>query len=128
MKNLAVVIVNGQQVANLWHAPFKVDITDYLHKGNNTLETDVTNLWVNQMIGDEQEEDDVEWSEPISFGAASGKPGVGRFMKSVPEWLSRGLPRPSKNRKAIISFKFYEKETPLLPSGLLGPVVIRREK
>ena len=128
VKNLAVVIVNGQQVANLWHAPFKVDITDYLHKGNNTLETDVTNLWVNQMIGDEQEEDDVEWSEPISFGAASGKPGVGRFMKSVPEWLSRGLPRPSKNRKAIISFKFYEKETPLLPSGLLGPVVIRREK
>ncbi len=128
VKNLAMVTVNGQSVANLWHAPFKADITDVLRKGDNTLQIDVTNLWVNRMIGDEHEDDDMEWTEPVSFGAATGKPGAGRFMKSVPEWLSKGLPRPSKNRKAVISFKFYEKDASLLPSGLLGPVVIRQEK
>ena len=126
VKNLAVVTVNGQRVANLWHAPFKTDITDYLHKGNNTLEIDVTNLWVNRMIGDEQEEDDVEWAELKHYTYAPGSPAIGRFMKSVPEWLTKGQPRPSKNRKAVISFKFYEKDAPLLPSGLLGPVVIRK--
>ena len=126
LKNLAVVTVNGQLIANLWHAPFKADITDVLRKGENTLEIDVTNLWVNRMIGDEQEDDDVEWSDPVSFGAASGKPGIVHFMKSVPEWLSKGQPRPSKNRKAVISFKFYEKDAPILPSGLLGPVVITK--
>lgn len=122
VKNLAVVTVNGQRCATLWHAPFVVDITDGLRKGQNTLEIDVTNLWVNRMIGDEQEEDDVEWSEPISFGAAAGQPAVGRFMKTVPDWLSQGLPRPSQKRKAVISFKFYDKDAPLLLSGLLGPV------
>lgn len=124
VKNLAVVTVNGKRVANLWHAPFKADITDVLRKGDNTLEIDVTNLWVNRMIGDEQEEDDVEWTELKRYTYAPGSPAIGRFMKNVPEWLSRGLPRPSKNRKAVISFKFYEKDTPLLPSGILGPVVI----
>ena len=127
VKNLAVLTVNGQRVANLWHAPFKADITDYLHKGNNTLEIDVTNLWVNRMIGDEQEDDDVEWAELKRYSYAPGSPSIGRFMKSVPDWLSKGLPRPSKNRKAVISFKFYEKDAPLLPSGLFGPVVIRQE-
>lgn len=124
VKNLAVVSVNGRQCANLWHAPFVADITDYLHKGDNTLEIDVTNLWVNRMIGDEQEEDDVEWSDLFKYSYAPGSPAVGYFMKSVPEWLSKGLPRPSKNRKAVVSFKFYDKDAPLLPSGLLGPVVI----
>lgn len=127
VKNLAVVTVNGQRVANLWHAPFKADITDVLRKGKNTLEIDVTNLWVNRMIGDEQEGDDVEWTELKRYSYAPGSPAIGRFMKRVPEWLSKGQPRPSKNRKAVISFKFYEKDAPLLPSGLLGPVVIRQQ-
>ena len=128
VKNMAVVSVNGHRCPVSWHAPFEVDITGLLHKGKNTLEIEVTNLWVNRMIGDEQEDDDVEWSEPFSFSAAPGRPAVGRFMKTVPEWLSKGLPRPSTKRKAVISFKFYDKDAPLLPSGLIGPVVIRQLK
>ena len=124
VKNLAVVSVNGAQCANLWHAPFKADITDALHQGENRIEINITNLWVNRMIGDEEEPDDVEWSEPFSFGAAAGRPDIGRFMKRVPNWLQQGKPRPSKNRQAVISFKFYEKDAQLLPSGLLGPVTI----
>lgn len=130
VKNLAMITVNGQQCANLWHSPFKADITDALRKGNNKLEIDVTNLWVNRMIGDEQEEDDVEWSDLFRYEFAPGSPAMGRFMKDVPEWLKNGLSRPSKNRMAVISFKFYEKDAALLPSGLLGPIklIIEKEK
>lgn len=127
VKNLAVVSVNGQMCGNLWRLPFRVDITDALRKGDNLLEIDVTNLWVNRLVGDEQEEDDVEWSEPLRFEHAPGAPTAGRYMKSVPEWLSKGLPRPSKDRKAVVSFKFFEKDDELLPSGLLGPVFIERQ-
>ena len=123
VKNLAVVRVNGKVCGTLWRPPFTIDITDALLEGDNTLEIDVTNLWVNRMVGDEQEPDDVEWSEPVTFGTASKSPGIGRFMKEVPEWLSKGMPRPT-NRKAVVSMKFFEKDTPLLRSGLLGPVVI----
>ena len=124
VKNLAVVRVNGKVCGTLWRPPFTIDITESLLGGDNLLEVDVTNLWVNRMVGDEQEPDDVEWSEPVAFGAAPNSPTIGRFMKEVPEWLSQGQPRPSK-RKAIVSFNFFEKDTPLLRSGLIGPVVLK---
>ena len=124
VKNLAVVRVNGKVCGTLWRPPFTIDITESLLGGDNLLEVDVTNLWVNRMVGDEQEPDDVEWSEPVAFGAAPNSPTIGRFMKEVPEWLSQGQPRPS-NRKAVVSFKFFEKDTPLLRSGLIGPVVLK---
>ena len=93
--------------------------------GDNLLEIDVTNLWVNRMVGDEQEPDDVEWSEPVTFGAAPHSPVIGRFMKKVPDWLRLGQPRPSK-RKTVVSFKFFDKDTQLLRSGLIGPVLLKK--
>jgi len=125
VKNLATVRVNGKVCGTLWRPPFTIDITEALLGGDNLLKVDVTNLWVNRMVGDEQEPDDVEWSEPVAFGAAPNSPAIGRFMKEVPEWLSQGQPRPSK-RKAVVSFKFFEKDTPLLRSGLIGPVVLKK--
>lgn len=125
VKNLATVRVNGKVCGTLWRPPFTIDITEALLGGDNLLKVDVTNLWVNRMVGDEQEPDDVEWSEPVAFGAAPNSPTIGRFMKEVPEWLSHGQPRPSK-RKAVVSFKFFEKDTPLLRSGLIGPVVLKK--
>lgn len=125
VKNLATVRVNGKVCGTLWRPPFTIDITEALLGGDNLLKVDVTNLWVNRMVGDEQEPDDVEWSEPVAFGAAPNSPTIGRFMKEVPEWLSQGQPRPSK-RKAVVSFKFFEKDTPLLRSGLIGPVMLKK--
>lgn len=125
VKNLATVRVNGKVCGTLWRPPFTIDITEALLGGDNLLKVDVTNLWVNRMVGDEQEPDDVEWSEPVAFGAAPNSPAIGRFMKEVPEWLSQGQPRPSK-RKAVVSFKFFEKDTPLLRSGLIGPVMLKK--
>lgn len=128
VKNLAQVSVNGLPVAHLWKKPFRCDITPYLKKGRNVLHIAVTNLWPNRMIGDELWEDDVEWDQSFSYDYAPGKPSVGCFMKRVPQWLKLGLPRPSAHRRTVVSFKYFTKDSPLLPSGLLGPVVLKVEK
>jgi hypothetical protein len=46
--------VNGQLVGTAWHAPYRVDVSKAVHKGNNQLEIKVANLWVNRLIGDAQ--------------------------------------------------------------------------
>lgn len=125
--NLARIKVNGCFVENLWRPPFQTDITRFLHQGNNRLEVEVTNLWVNRLIGDEQEIDDILWSEPLKFGNAPNASAVGRFMLEVPDWLKNKEKRPSGNRKTVVSFKFYEKDSSLLPSGLIGPVRIIKQ-
>ena len=124
VRDMAKVYVDGQLCADLWRPPFRVDLSEVLDKGGHFIEIEVTNLWINRMIGDKQEPDDVEWSEPFHFGAATGQPAVGRFMTRVPDWLKEQQPRPSQGRKAVVSFKFYEKDAPLVRSGLIGPVKI----
>lgn len=125
VKNLARVRINGSEVAHLWKKPFEVDITSHITDGDNLLELDVTNLWVNRMVGDEQYPDDIEWDKPFVYEYAPGSPEVGSFMKRVPEWLRDNTPRPVSERKTVVSFKYFKKDAPLLPSGLLGPVEIR---
>jgi hypothetical protein len=124
VKDIAVVRVNGDTCAVLWRAPFRADITDALRKGDNRVEVSVTNLWVNRMVGDELEPDDMEWAEPFRFGAVPREPAVGRFLKSVPQWLINGEPRPTR-RKAVMSFKFFGKDHPLKPAGMMGPVTLQ---
>ena len=128
VKNTARVMVNGRECAHLWKQPFRCDVTEQITNGDNTIEIEVTNLWPNRMIGDEQQPDDVEWGEPFVYTYAPGNPVIGRLMKSVPQWLAEGRPRPSQGRKTVVSFKFFEKDDPLLPSGLLGPVRIEVRK
>lgn len=127
VKNMASVRVNGTTFPVMWKAPFLLDITPALRKGANTIEIDVTNLWPNRMIGDEREPDDIEWSEPLVYDYVPGKPVAGRFMKSIPDWLRDGRQRPSSGRKTVGCFKFFTADSPLLPSGLLGPVAITFE-
>lgn len=54
VRELAEVSVNGRSLGILWNPPFKIDVTDVLKPGANTLEVKVTNLWVNRLIGDKQ--------------------------------------------------------------------------
>lgn len=49
---LANIKINGIDAGGIWTAPWQIDVTDYLRKGKNLLEIEVTNLWVNQLIGD----------------------------------------------------------------------------
>ena len=54
VKNVAEVYVNGQNMGTVWKKPFKVDIGSVLKAGENKLKIDVTNTWVNRLIGDAQ--------------------------------------------------------------------------
>lgn len=86
VKNLAEVSVNGKPLGIAWKAPFKVDATEALTPGANTLQINVTNGWANRIIGDRQ-------------------PGV-------------------TTTYTFTSPTFYTANSPLWPSGLLGPVQI----
>jgi hypothetical protein len=50
--DLAEVLVNGKQVGVLWTTPFTLDISNYVHTGENQLEIKITNLWINRLTGD----------------------------------------------------------------------------
>ncbi|GAB3318407.1 hypothetical protein GCM10027299_09870 [Larkinella ripae] len=54
VKNLAEVLVNGQNRGIVWKKPFRVEVTPALKKGENTIAIKVTNTWVNRIIGDQQ--------------------------------------------------------------------------
>ena len=108
---IAEVKLNGKDLGILWKQPFRVDITDAVRPGTNHLEVRVTNLWPNRLIGDEQYPDDVEWD--------------GIRINAWPDWMLKGVPRPSKERVTFTTWKHWRKDSTLLPSGLLGPVTVR---
>lgn len=109
VKNIARVKLNGIDLGVIWTAPWQVEITDALTEGENHLEIDVANLWINRLIGDEHYPDD---------GIKNGK---------WPEWLVNKTPRPTK-RFTFSTYKFYTKDSPLVKSGLLGPVQLLTTK
>lgn len=52
--NLAHVTLNGRDMGTVWHAPFRLDVSGALKSGANQLTIEVTNAWVNHLIGDQQ--------------------------------------------------------------------------
>ncbi|MEJ7684550.1 MAG: glycosylhydrolase-like jelly roll fold domain-containing protein [Segetibacter sp.] len=108
VKNLARVRLNGHDLGVVWTTPWRVDITEPLKKKDNTLEIEVANLWPNRLIGDEKLPDD---------GIKDGQ---------WPDWLIKGKERTS-GRYTFTTYQHYTKDSPLLESGLIGPVTIQRE-
>jgi hypothetical protein len=51
IREAAIVSVNGQRVASLWHPPYRIDITSFLKSGDNRIEVSVFNTAVNEMAG-----------------------------------------------------------------------------
>jgi hypothetical protein len=88
VRNLAVVTINGKDLGQAWHAPYRVDATSALEPGANEITIQVVNAWVNRLIGDEQ---------------------------------------PGATKLTFADVKPYKADSPLLPSGLLGPVTLVRE-
>jgi len=113
---IAEVLLNGKSLGTLWKPPFRVDVTDALKDGANELEVRVTNQWPNRLIGDEQ------LPEDIAYGKFDQKWGQGiDSTKDWPQWLKEGKPSPT-GRIAFSTWRHFTKDSPLIPSGLIGPV------
>ena len=107
VKNLARIKLNGKDLGIVWTSPWQVNISNALLAKGNQVEIQVANLWINRLIGDEIQ----PWD-----GVQNGK---------WPEWILNGTPRGSK-RYTFTTHRFYKKNDPLVESGLLGPVVIKK--
>jgi len=118
--NLARVTLNGKDLGVRWHPPFEFDLSSAAKSGSNQLEIAVTNTWHNRLVGDEQFPADFEWG--TDRGADKG-----RAIKAYPDWFIKKQPRPEKGRKCFVVWYYHRKETPLLPSGLIGPVTLAPE-
>ncbi|MDR1817478.1 MAG: hypothetical protein LBR07_04750 [Puniceicoccales bacterium] len=94
VREVAAVRVNGVPLGVVWTKPARIAIpAGVLRTGTgaaNTLEIEVTNLWMNRLIGDEQ--------------------------------------LPKEQRITETNMHKFTAATPLLPSGLLGPVRLETAK
>ena len=81
---MAELILNGHNAGVLWRNPYlSADILPWLKEGENTIEVNVTNLWVNRMIGDRQ-----RGEKPVTK--------VRRFYKAGDKLLPSGMLGPVK--------------------------------
>ena len=113
--DLARVRLNGSDLGVAWTAPWRVAIpAGLLRPHGNQLEIELTNCWANRLIGDEQEPADCEW--------APGHQGSGGYLKRFPDWFVQGSKRPSQGRYTFTTWNYFNKDSKLSPSGLLGPV------
>ena len=108
---MARVRLNGVNCGVAWKPPYRVNISAAARAGENQLEVDVVNLWINRLIGDEQLPLDGKWKDFET-------------LLEWPEWFKDGTPRPS-GRYTFTSARHYKKDTPLVPSGWLGPVTLQ---
>jgi alpha-L-rhamnosidase len=103
--DMARVRLNGKDLGVVWCAPWRIEVTDAIKAGDNSLEIEVVNRWANRLIGDKQPADanarTVERPEGL-LGAEPIKTGRHTFTTHDP----------------------YKNDSPLVPSGLLGPVRI----
>jgi hypothetical protein len=51
---MAKVKLNDRYIGGIWTAPYRVNAGKYLKKGDNVLEIEVVNTWVNRIVGDLQ--------------------------------------------------------------------------
>lgn len=51
---MAKVKINGEYAGGVWTAPYRLNITEYLKKGENTVEIEVVNCWRNRLIGEKE--------------------------------------------------------------------------
>ena len=83
-QHIARVSINGKDLGVIWTAPWSVRIPAGLLKPTgNTLAIEVTNVWANRMIGDDQEPDDCQWLPNMYFYYS------GKYLKEFPDYYKR---------------------------------------
>ena len=87
VREIAEVWWNGKPLGVLWKKPFEVALGAAARAGSNDLAIEVTNLWPNRLIGDQQ--------------------------------------LPPEKRLTSTNITKFTATSPLMPSGLLGPVTLR---
>jgi hypothetical protein len=120
VKNFADVAVNGAAVPTLWKPPFRVDVTEAVRQAGGSqpslqVTVKVTNLWPNRLIGDDFKPADSQYAP----GAI-----MERHLTEWPRFILDGKPSPT-GRLTFATWGHWTKDDALLPSGLLGPVVLR---
>jgi hypothetical protein len=120
VRHLARVRLNGRDLGVVWCAPWGVTVPKGLLKSKaNMLDVEITNVWANRLIGDEQEPPDCEW--------LPGYMSNGGYLKRFPNWFVKGENRPSHGRYTFTTWNYFTKDSKLVPSGLLGPVKLLEE-
>ena len=80
-------------------------------------------LWPNRLIGDEQIPDQNK------FSPGAGSSGIESLFKGgileLPQWYVNRRPKPGDGRVTFTTWKHYNKDSPLLESGLIGPVILK---
>ena len=51
IREAAIVFVNGQRAGSLWHPPYLIDISKFVHSGENRIEVRVYNTAINLLAG-----------------------------------------------------------------------------
>ena len=61
---MATVKINGRDCGTLWTPPYRLDISDAVKPGINTIEIQVANTWANRLMGDNllPEKDRITWT------------------------------------------------------------------
>ena len=111
--NLAEVIINGRNLGVLWKQPFCMEITTALKDGENEIEVRVTNLWVNRLIGDA--------GKMAAAGVTYNRRDA---IAKWPDWVSKDAP-PPEAPVTFATWRHWQGNEPLQPSGLIGPVTLR---
>ncbi len=108
VNDIARIKLNGKDLGVIWCAPWRIDISSALKEGENILEIEVANRWINRLLGDRQEPDANVRTVKFENGLMGGKEfTTGRYTFTT--------------ESAMRSFKFTEP----LSSGLLGPVTFQ---
>jgi hypothetical protein len=108
---MARVSVNGRELGVVWTPPLRVDVTNALRAGANLLEIEVANRWRNRLVGDERLGPEAEYA-------------TGGNLLRWPDWISGAGRRPATGRTTFATWKHFSADSPLLPSGIVGPVRI----
>jgi len=119
VRDIASVSVNGQPAGTAWTHPWRLDITKFVRPGENTLEIAVSNTWVNRLVGDEQLSPDTDYV--LAGEEAKRNNGM---LKKFPSWWSDPLAMRQRQRRTFTTWRHYDDKTPLVDSGLMGPVQI----
>ena len=116
--DLAAVRLNGAPIGTLWQPPFRAEITAHLRAGENHLEVRVANRWINRLIGDES------LPTTLAYQPESGRKFTDGKLMQLPPWLYDRSRIAERQRYSFTTWRHYDANSPLVPSGLLGPVKI----